>query len=341
VNGGPRDAGPPRGRRARPLAIDKGQALGNDYLVVRAEGLAAALGAAPAGPGGHDPALPGPGVRGPAPGADGPADPMTPVLARALCDRHRGLGGDGVLVGWPDRSPIRLRIWNPDGTPAEKSGNGLRIFGAWLHRAGVVGEDPFDVELPRDTVTMRVIGEAGGGALDLEVALGRADFRGSAAGFGARDDVVDEEPLDLGAAGEARVNTVSLGNPHCVVLVDAFERADFAARGPALATHAAFARGTNVQFARARDRRTAEAWIWERGAGETLASGSSACAVAATLVRKGLLDAGAVTVRMPGGAVGVDVADDYALTLRGPAQIVYEARVPASVLSAWSAPVRS
>ena len=299
----------------RPLDLAKGQALGNDYLVVDARALAESLGSAA--------------------GAGAP-DPMTPRLARALCDRHAGLGADGVLVAWPAASPIRLRIWNPDGTGAEKSGNGLRILGAWLHGRGVVAGEPFDVALPRDTVRLRVLGEAPGAALDLSVAMGRADFRGSAVAFGPIADVVDDEPLDLGAAGSARVNTVSLGNPHCVVLVDAFDRADFETRGPALATHPAFGRGTNVQFARAVDRRTAEAWVWERGAGETLASGSSACAVAATLARKGLLDAGPATVRMPGGAVAVDVAEDWAVTLTGPAQMVYEARVPAEVLAAWA-----
>ena len=299
----------------RPLVLAKGQALGNDYLVVDARALADSLGLAG--------------------GSDAP-DPMTPRLARALCDRHAGLGADGVLVAWPAVSPIRLRIWNPDGTGAEKSGNGLRILGAWLHGRGVVAGEPFDVALPRDTVRLRVLGEAPGAALDLSVAMGRADFRGSAVAFGPIADVVDDEPLDLGAAGSARVNTVSLGNPHCVVLVDAFDRADFETRGPALAAHPAFGRGVNVQFARAVDRRTAEAWVWERGAGETLASGSSACAVAATLARKGLLDAGPATVRMPGGAVVVDVAGDWAVTLTGPAQMVYEARVPADVLAAWA-----
>lgn len=294
------------------LAVAKGQALGNDYLVVDAADLAVSL--------------PGEGT-------------MTPALARAMCDRHTGLGSDGVLVGWTDRDPIRLRIWNPDGTGAEKSGNGLRIFGAWLHRRGLVDERPFAVELPRDTVRMEVLGPAPAGALDLRVAMGRADFNGAAVAFrpgtGPADDPTDDVPLDLGAAGSALVNTVSLGNPHCVVLVEEFDRADFEQRGPALATHGAFAEGTNVQFARPAGRHAVEAWIWERGAGETLASGSSASAVAATLVRKGLVDAGPVLVRMPGGDVTVDVGEEFALTLRGPAQIVYEAVVPAAVLSGW------
>jgi diaminopimelate epimerase len=297
------------------LTVAKGQALGNDYLVVDALALAGALGSSP---------------------ADATADPMTPALARALCDRHLGLGADGVLVAWPDASPIRLRIWNPDGSGAEKSGNGLRIFGAWLHGRGVVGGDAFEVELPRDVVRMRVLGDDPGGSLALSVAMGRADFRGASVGFTPRAGLVDDEPLDLGPAGSARINTVSLGNPHCVVLVDAFDRRDFETRGPALATHEAFVEGTNVQFARAAEGNAADAWIWERGAGETLASGSSACAVAATLVRRGALERGAVTVRMPGGSVHVEVGPDFELTLQGPAQIVYEAVIRAEVLAAWS-----
>jgi diaminopimelate epimerase len=316
------------------LPLAKGEALGNDYLVVDAGDLAAALAAA-------DPATADAVAADPATADAAGADPMTPALARALCDRHRGLGADGVLVGWPDASPIRLRIWNPDGTGAEKSGNGLRIFGAWLHGRGRVGDEPFEVELPRDVVRLRVLGPAPGGGLVLSVAMGAADFHGRAVGFGPQPGLADQVALDLGDAGSALVNTVSLGNPHCVVLVDEFSRADFEARGPALATSPAFAEGTNVQFARALDRSTAEAWIWERGAGETLASGSSACAVAATLVRRGALDAGVVTVRMPGGEVSVDVAGDFQVTLRGPARMVYEAVVGPELLGSWLGPGRA
>ncbi|MEN8374187.1 MAG: diaminopimelate epimerase [Gemmatimonadota bacterium] len=309
-----------------PLRVAKGQALGNDYLVIDAGELRAALGgAAESGRVGDANPRSGAGDHG----------GMSVDLARALCDRHTGLGSDGVLVAWTDRRPFGLRIWNPDGTGAEKSGNGLRIFCAWLHGRGLVGSDPFDVALPKDSVTVRVLGKAGAGALDIEVDMGAADFRGGSVGFETRVGAVDDEPLDLGDAGSALINTVSLGNPHCVVLIDAFERVDFEARGPALAVHRAFREGTNVQFARPVDRHTAEAWIWERGAGETLASGSSACAVAATLVRKGMLDPGSVRVRMPGGEVRVDVDGSFRLRLRGPAQLVYDAEVPGAVLAGW------
>jgi diaminopimelate epimerase len=108
------------------------------------------------------------------------------------------------------------------------------------------------------------------------------------------------------------------------VFVDALERADFLGRAPALCTHDAFEHGTNVQFARVADAgaRIIDAWIWERGAGETLASGSSSRAVAAATVRRGFAAPGPFTVRMPGGEIEVEVAADFEVRMRGPAEIV-------------------
>jgi diaminopimelate epimerase len=229
--------------------FSKGHGLGNDYLVFDAA------------------ALPW---------------PLTPARARALCDRHRGIGSDGVLVGSIDDGAIRLRIYNPDGTEAEKSGNGLRIFGAWLHRRGAVADDWFRVSLVRDHVLMRVEQELSGGALMIRVEMGHASFRGVDVGFRPHNDDVIGERVTLPHGHTARITTVSLANPHCVVFVDHLERDDFLARAPLLCTLDAFRHGTNVQFARiiSAAERKLEAWIWERGAGETLASGSSACAVA-------------------------------------------------------------
>jgi len=130
--------------------------------------------------------------------------------------------------------------------------------------------------------------------------------------------------LALPRGGSAAINTVSLGNPHCVVFVDTLERSDFLARAPQLCTHAAFAEGTNVQFARVAGPRELEAWIWERGAGETMASGSSACAVAAAAVRRGFVEPGQFIVQMEGGTVEITVSAEYDVELLGPAQMVYE-----------------
>jgi diaminopimelate epimerase len=292
------------------LPFQKGQALGNDYLVVDRADL---------------------------------SFEFTPALARALCDRHRGAGSDGVLIA--DLSDgFELRIMNPDGSPAEKSGNGLRIFAAYLHGRGLVGNEWFEVALVKDRVRMRVEEALGGGVLQIRAEMGRASFDGRDIGFhrvqsneGAASNPgeVLGERLALEGGDEAEITTVSLANPHCVVFVDALDRADFLLRAPQLCTHVAFAAGTNVQFARVKSPHDLEAWIWERGVGETLASGSSACAVAAAAVRRGFVQPGTFTVHMQGGEAEVEVAPDYFVRLRGPAQIVYAGEVSGPVVEGW------
>lgn len=282
----------------------KGQALGNDYFVIDAAELPV---------------------------------PLTPGRAILLCDRHRGAGSDGVLLADLTTSPVHLRIINPDGTEAEKSGNGLRIFGAYMYGRGLARlNEWFEVRLARDTVSMRVEEELEAGAVLIRVRMGRATFEGRAVAFVPEAGDALGYPLDLPSGGSAEVNTVSLGNPHCVVFVDDLSRSDFLERAPQLCTHPAFGAGTNVQFARVLGPRELEAWIWERGAGETLASGSSACAVAAAAVRRGFVQPGQFVVQMVGGNVEVTVSPDYDIELLGPAQIVYEARLMAPVADDWA-----
>ena len=280
------------------LNFAKGHGLGNDYLVVDT--------------------------------ADLEFD-VTPAFIRAICDRHRGVGSDGLLVGRFDKTPFELHIYNPDGTEAEKSGNGLRIFGAYLHGRGLVQSDWFDVKLIKDTVQMRVEQEFEDGSLMIRAAMGKADFNEDAVAFSARSG----EDLELPEGGSAIVNTVSLSNPHCVVFVESLERTDFLRRAPQLCNHSAFRFGTNVQFARVIDRNRVQAWIWERGVGETLASGSSSCAVAAASVKNGFVDKGIVTVVMEGGEAEVEVREDYEVRLRAPAQIILTGTIPSNVVARW------
>lgn len=278
---------------AAPLRFQKGTALGNDYIVIDAADLTFDL---------------------------------TPARARLLCDRHQGIGSDGILLANLDHAKaagaVALRIINPDGSEAEKSGNGLRIFGAYLHRRGIVDRDAFNVKLPRDTVSMRVEGVLSDGVLDIKVDMGVAKFDPADVAF---KNTSGGPPyrIALDNGGSADVVLVSIGNPHCVVFVGELDRADFLARAPQLCAHTDFAHGTNVQFARVAGGNV-EAWIWERGAGETMASGSSASAVCAAAVSRGLLRPGSFQVRMPGGTAEVDVDADYTIRLRGPAQILYE-----------------
>jgi diaminopimelate epimerase len=300
------------------LRFWKGQALGNDYIVLRrGDGPAAAW------------------------AADGGADgaPAAGVV-RALCDRHRGVGGDGVLLGDLAREPVALRIFNPDGTEAEKSGNGLRIFGAWLHHLGLAGDGPFRVSLPGETVEMEVETASPSGERMVRVDMGAATFRAGDvhySGAEASSEVLDAR---LAVGDEAvSVSLVSVGNPHCVVFVDdpvaGPDRDHLARLGPAIQALPTFEEGVNVQLARVVDPRTVAALVWERGAGETLASGSSACAVVAAAVRTGRMPAGRIAVRMPGGTLRVVIDDAWRLRLTGAAQIVHEGAVPAGVVAAW------
>lgn len=230
--------------------------------------------------------------------------PLKPALVVALCDRHRGVGGDGVLE--PTRSAradFGVRIWNPDGSVAEKSGNGLRIFSRYL-----VGERGAPVRHSIDTGT-DVVHSVVGDAL-VTVEMGTAVF-----------DVVEERWEVTGDA--LVVTTLSVGNPHCVTFTDApLDTLPWRRWGEALEVHPHFPQRTNVQVARVVEPGVVEIRIWERGAGPTLASGSSSCAVAAAAVHTGRLAPGAVEVRMPGGVLQVEVRSDLALRLTGPVEPV-------------------
>ncbi len=281
-----------------PDTFVKGHALGNDYVVVEPAALSFAL---------------------------------TPGVVRRLCDRHRGIGGDGVLALVPSgRADAGLRIFNPDGSEAEKSGNGLRIFARWLSEDGRVRGDRFTIETPGGVVECR-IGRQDGRIADITVAMGTASFRSEDVPCsGSPRDVVDEPTRVEGAT--LRVTAVGLGNPHCVVFVDDPAAADLARLGPALEHHPLFPRRTNVQLARIEGRGRVRVRVWERGAGETLASGSSACAVAAACVRLGHT-ARAVTVVMDGGVLRVEVDEAYRVRLTGGATLVYRGTLAAAFVA--------
>ena len=250
---------------------------------------------------------------------------LTPPAVRLLCDRHTGVGADGILARVPSEKALcGVRIFNPDGSEAEKSGNGLRIFAAYLHsRWAVAVGEPFTVETLGGVATLTLLSETPEGVLEVEVEMGTASFRSADAGLAGPDRETDQEPLELESGDVVHVSTVSIGNPHCVVFQDELDVESLRRRAPQVSTHPAFARGVNVQFAVPVQPDTVDAWVWERGAGETRASGSSACAVAAAAVRRGMVSERQVTVRMPGGDLRVHVRDDWSLVLNGPVESVF------------------
>jgi diaminopimelate epimerase len=218
---------------------------------------------------------------------------------RLLCDRHEGVGSDGLLL--VDRT-LRLRILNPDGSEAEKSGNGIRIAARWLVDTNRAPGSSFTIETLGGAVPVQVQGKT------VTANMGKPSFR---------DDLHD---LDLGGE-RVPVVAVSMGNPHCVVVRPRLDRSDLLRLGPLIERHTAFANRTNVQLAQPISRARVGALIWERGAGETRASGSSACAVVAACHRLDLLDRSAV-VEMPGGELDIRIDESGDVWMRGPVEEV-------------------
>lgn len=235
-----------------------------------------------------------------------------------ICDRHRGLGSDGVLEPMRStRATIGVRIWNPDGSIAEKSGNGIRIFAWWwaVIEGKVDGTEPFSVDTGHDVV--QCIVERASGLVTVD--MGQATFE-------ARE-IPTTEPVwarDIVFANgqTVRAYTAGIGNPHCVVFVDSpmdFDKIPWRQWGAWLESHALFPNRINVQFACVLDAETIEIRIWERGAGETEASGTSSCAVACVARKRGLVNS-MVEMKMPGGVLQVSMTDEWAVRLCGPVE---------------------
>lgn len=235
--------------------------------------------------------------------------PLTPERVRLLCHRNLGLGSDGVLEISPRADRFSVRIWNPDGSVAERSGNGLRIAAKFLSDHAYTPETTFVIETLAGPVTAEVF-QAQGRVQAVRLEMGRAVIDRT-----KRTLEVDRTRLD--------VTVVSVGNPHCVIFGEALTRERLFALGPLVERHAAFPDRINVQLAEAESRRSARALVWERGAGHTLASGTSACAVAAACFDRGLVDQ-TVSVLMEGGQLTVEVGPDLDLVMTGPVEEVYE-----------------
>jgi diaminopimelate epimerase len=244
---------------------------------------------------------------------------------RALCDRHTGVGSDGVLaLHRPKRGGFSLRIWNPDGSEAEKSGNGARIFARFLWDFGYVKRKELEIATPGGPVMAR-LSVSRGAVREIRVDMGHASFASADVPvLGPPREVVDE-PLRVGSL-DLRITCVSLGNPHCVRFVSELHPEMLRSLGPKLESHAIFPKRINVQLARVRSRGAIDALIWERGAGETRASGSSSCAVAAAARRLGYVDP-KVDVHMPGGKLRIEIGEDWAVRMTGPATPVYRGRL--------------
>lgn len=239
---------------------------------------------------------------------------LSPQQIRLICDRHYGIGSDGILLGPlpSDVCDFALRLFNPDGGEFEKSGNGLRIFARYLWDEGRVSGQPFTIWTPGGVVTAQVREQ---GRM-VTVEMGRVSFHSSAIPVaGPPREVLDESIIVDDRA--FRFCAATIGNPHCVIPCDSIDARLAQRYGPAIESDSRFPNRTNVQFMQVVDRSTIRIEIWERGVGYTLASGSSSCAAAAAARRLGMCDS-RVSVIMPGGVLDIAIADDWRVTMTGP-----------------------
>lgn len=264
------------------MQFHKYHALGNDYLVLDPQACAKA---------------------------------PTPRQTEWICHRNFGLGSDGILYGplKSKQADFGLRIFNPDGSEAEKSGNGIRIFARYLYDCQRVQECvPFTLETKGGVVECLIHK----GAKKVTVEMGKVSFdsrvipvKGKAREVLAESITVGDKTFTFYAA--------TIGNPHCVVPLDVISPELAHRYGPLLETHKNFPNRTNVQFLKVLSRKAIQIEIWERGAGYTLASGSSSCAAAAVAHKMGACDA-EITVNMPGGIIEVSIGENFAMTMTGP-----------------------
>ena len=239
---------------------------------------------------------------------------LTEEAIQRICHRNYGVGSDGILFG-PERDntgALSVRIFNPDGSEAEKSGNGLRIFSRYLFENHLVDERPFSIRTAGGKVRSRVSDK---GQM-VSVEMGRVSFDSTKIPVtGPPREVLNEQLTVIGETLSFCAATI--GNPHCVFPQDEIS-AELARRlGPAVETHPLFPNRTNVQFMQVIDRSCIRIEIWERGAGYTLASGSSSCAAAAVAYKLGLCDE-SITVHMPGGILEIEISTDFSVSMTGP-----------------------
>jgi len=233
-----------------------------------------------------------------------------------ICDVHYGIGSDGILLKVPSNSAdFGVRIFNPDGSEAEKSGNGLRIFAKYLYDYKFSREKIFTIETLGGLVRAEIIEENNGKALTIKVDMGFACFVSSEIPVKCENVECLDETLIL-EYKNYRINCVSVGNPHCVVLKDHLDEKEIKQFGPQIENHPMFPNRINVQFAKVISPTEVEAMIWERGAGWTLASGSSACAVAAVMVKKGLTERN-LTIKMTGGNLKIEIDLNWNIKMTG------------------------
>jgi len=244
-------------------------------------------------------------------------------VIKRVCNVNFGIGSDGILLKVNSKTAdIGLRIFNPDGSEAEKSGNGLRIFCKYVYDYGIINELKFTVETKGGIVKADIIEVTNGKAKIITVDMGKAIFKSALIPTKFEKEEVQDEHILIDDT-EFKINCVSVGNPHCVILKEKLNIDEIKKYGPKIENYHMFPNRINVQFAKVINRKEVDVLIWERGAGFTLASGSSSCAVACIMKKKGLID-DEITIKMPGGQLIIKLDDDWNIRMTGEVRQICE-----------------
>ena len=248
------------------------------------------------------------------------------ALARKVCDRHYGVGADGILVVLPSNcADFRMRIFNTDGSEAEMCGNGIRCFARYLYDSGLTDKTQFTVETGAGVLVPEIM-LADGQVAGVKVDMGEPHLLGEeipVAGYDGQR--VINKPLAV--AGQTyQMTAVSMGNPHCVIFVDDAEKFPIYELGQQFETHPSFPKKTNTEFVQVKDRQHVRMRVWERGAAVTLACGTGSCATVVAGILNDKLDR-KVEVELDGGCLTVEWAENNHVFMTGPAELVFSGKL--------------
>ena len=247
------------------------------------------------------------------------------ALAQKICDRHYGIGADGLILVLPSKAAdFRMRILNADGSEAEMCGNGIRCFAGVVHDEGLSDKEEFTVETGAGILVPR-LQLADGKLQGVRVDMGEPTLAGDripVLGFGAAHVV--EQPIEAGGE-KLSMTCVSMGNPHCVIFVEDAETVPIERIGPLLERHEAFPKKTNVEFAAVLDASHIRMRVWERGAAVTLACGTGSCATLVAAALTGRTER-AAEMQLDGGRLQIEWAEDNHVYMTGPAEKVFAGR---------------
>lgn len=248
---------------------------------------------------------------------------LTQKAIQRICNVNFGIGSDGILLKvQSNRADFGLRIFNPDGSEAEKSGNGLRIFCKYIYDYDLTTSEEFSVETKGGIVNAKIIEISNKKAKLISIDMGKAVFNSKEIPTNFITKEVIGEKLQVDDK-EYEINCVSMGNPHCVILKEELKIDEIKRYGKIIENHCQFPNRTNVQFVKVISRSEADILIWERGAGFTLASGSSSCAVASVLRKKDLVD-NKVRIKMPGGELLIEIDENWNIKMTGEVRQIAE-----------------